>query len=131
RPDGPRGCLPRPGGAGLRRARSTQYEGGGRGLPRPADACAMKAAARSDDDLELICPHRFRAAVAPGVAAERLGKHPSLQRTMRAYRSFARRSLVVEGAGGLRVPLDAHREVIDLAQLLGLPVLLVARAGLG
>jgi dethiobiotin synthetase len=50
---------------------------------------------------------------------------------MRSYRSFAGRPLVVEGAGGLCVPLDARREVIDLVQALGLPVLLVARAGLG
>ncbi len=117
--------------SGLRPAAFKPYESGCRRLSHPADASAMKAAARSEDDLELICPHRFRAAVAPGVAAARLGKHPSFRATMRAYRSFAGRPLVVEGAGGLCVPLDARREVIDLVQVLGLPVLLVARAGLG
>jgi len=117
--------------AGLRPAAFKPYESGCHRLSHPDDASAMKAAARSDDDLGLICPHRFRAAVAPGVAAARLGKHPSFRATMKAYRSFAGRPLVVEGAGGLRVPLDARREVIDLVELLGLPVLLVARAGLG
>jgi len=117
--------------AGLRPAAFKPYESGCRSLSHPADACAMKAAARSEDDLDRICPHRFRAAVAPGVAAARLGRSPSLGLTVSAYRSFAGRPLVVEGAGGLRVPLDARREVIDLVKMLDLPVLLVARAGLG
>ena len=37
----------------------------------------------------------------------------------------------MEGAGGLCVPLDSKHEVIDLAAALRLPVVLVARAGLG
>jgi len=48
-----------------------------------------------------------------------------------AFRGFGNRPLVVEGAGGLLVPLDRRRDVIDLAETLGLPVVLVARAGLG
>ncbi|NOX25627.1 MAG: dethiobiotin synthase [Deltaproteobacteria bacterium] len=39
--------------------------------------------------------------------------------------------LLVEGAGGLLVPLNARFMMIDLLKLLGLPVLLVARSGLG
>jgi dethiobiotin synthetase len=38
---------------------------------------------------------------------------------------------VVEGAGGLFVPLDARHDVIDLIEALRLPVVLVSRAGLG
>jgi dethiobiotin synthase len=41
------------------------------------------------------------------------------------------RTLVVEGAGGLLVPLNAHDLLIDLMAQLGLPVILVARSGLG
>lgn len=117
--------------AGLRPAAFKPYESGCPSLSHPRDACAMKAAARTDDELEWICPHRFRAAVAPGMAAARLGKYPSLRVTLKAYRRFAGRPLVVEGAGGLRVPVDGRREMIDLARMFGLPVLLVARAGLG
>jgi len=39
--------------------------------------------------------------------------------------------LVVEGAGGLLVPLDETHSMIDLIGRLGLPALLVARSGLG
>lgn len=38
---------------------------------------------------------------------------------------------LVEGIGGVRVPLADEREVIDLIEDLGLPVLIVARSGLG
>jgi len=116
---------------GLRPAPFKPYESGCRNLSAPADARAMRAAARSDDDLSLICPHRFRAAVAPGVAAMRAGAAASIHKTLRAFRSFDGRPVIAEGAGGLFVPLDARRDVIDLIALLRMPVLLVARAGLG
>jgi dethiobiotin synthetase len=107
------------------------YESGCADLRRPADALALRAAARSTDALERVCPHRFRAAVAPGVAAARAGRAPSLEKTLKAFRSFAGRALVVEGAGGLFVPIDAQQDVIDLIARLRLPAILVARSGLG
>ncbi len=116
---------------GLHPAPFKPYESGCRRLASPSDALALRASARSTDDLSAICPHRFRAAIAPGVAAMRAGARPSMAKTLLAFRSFAGRPLVVEGAGGLFVPLDRRHDVIDLIVLLGLPVLLVARASLG
>src|SRR3954468_22653342 len=55
--------------AGLAPAAFKPYESGCEDLSSPADATALKAAARTDDDLALICPHRFRLPLAPGVAA--------------------------------------------------------------
>jgi dethiobiotin synthetase len=117
--------------AGLTPAPFKPYESGCRSLAQPDDALSLRDAARSDDALDSICPHRFRAPLAPGIAAHRLGKKPSFAKTLAAYRSFAGRALVAEGAGGLRVPLDPERDVVDLIAELGLPVVLVARAGLG
>ena len=117
--------------AGLEPAPFKPYESGCEDLRAPADALALQAAARSSDPLELITPHRFKLPVAPGVAAERLGKVPPFEKTLAAYRAFDGRTLVAEGAGGLFVPLDPDRDVIDLIQVLKLPVLLVARLGLG
>jgi dethiobiotin synthetase len=116
---------------GLRPAPFKPYESGCASLLRPADALAMRAAAKSDDELDRVCPHRFRLPLAPGVAARRRGLNPPLEETLAAFRSFDGRPLVAEGAGGLRVPLDFDHDVIDLVELLRLPVLLVARAGLG
>jgi dethiobiotin synthetase len=117
---------------GLCPAPMKPYESGCADLRRPADALRLRAAARSDDALELVCPHRYRLPLAPAVAARREKRPADFRRTMAAFRTFGpARALVVEGAGGLRVPLDERREVVDLIGAFGLPVLLVARAGLG
>lgn len=107
------------------------YESGCADLRRPADALSLRAAARSDDELARICVHRFREPLAPGIAAERLGVRPDFQKTMAAYRSFHGRTMVAEAAGGLLVPIDDRRDIIDLVAELELPVVLVARSGLG
>lgn len=107
------------------------YESGVTARGGPADALVLRDAARSADDLALICPHRFREPLAPGEAARRLGVVPDFRRTIAAFRAFRGRSLVAEAAGGLRAPIDPRRDVIDLIAALELPVVLVARAGLG
>src|SRR5215468_3533076 len=117
--------------SGLSPAAFKPYESGCTRLSRPADALELRAAARSSDSLDRICVHRFRAPLAPGVAAARLGRVADLRPVLAAFRSFGQRPLVAEGAGGLLVPLDPRRDVVDLVEALGLPVLLVARAGLG
>ena len=117
--------------AGLHPAPFKPYESGCERLRAPADALALLQAARSQDALDLVTPHRFKLAVAPGVAARRLGQVPSFEKTLAAFHAFDGRPLVAEGAGGLFVPLDPERDVIHLIQALKLPVLLVARLGLG
>ena len=117
--------------AGLSPAPFKPYESGCTRLSLPADALELQAAARSSDPLARVCVHRFRAPLAPGVAAARLGRVPDIRPVLAAFRSFGDRPLVAEGAGGLLVPLDSRRDIIDLIEALGLPVVLVARAGLG
>lgn len=118
--------------AGLRPAAMKPYESGCLDRRRPADALALKAAARCDDSLDRLCPYRYRAPLAPGVAAARRRETPSFARVLALARSYYDgRPLVIEGAGGLFVPIDARRDIIDLVEALNIPVLLVARAGLG
>ena len=117
--------------AGLRPAAMKPYESGCIDRRRPADALALKAAARCDDPLAHVCPYRYRAPLAPGVAAARRRETPSFARVLALARSFGARPLVIEGAGGLFVPIDARRDIIDLIEASNVPVLLVARAGLG
>lgn len=117
--------------AGLSPAPFKPYESGCARLSRPSDALTLRAAARSTDPLDLVCVHRFRAPLAPAIAAARTGRVADFRPVLSAFRSFANRPLVAEGAGGLLVPLDPRRDVIDLIETLGLPVVLVARAGLG
>ncbi len=117
--------------AGLAPGALKPYESGCVDVERPADALALRAAARSEDALDRISLHRFRARLAPGIAAERLGLNPSWAEALKAFRAFQGRALVVEGAGGLLVPLDKRHQVIDLIAATRLPVVLLAAAGLG
>ncbi|MCA1827081.1 MAG: dethiobiotin synthase [Myxococcales bacterium] len=115
-------------------------------LQKPADALALLAACGSGQSLDDVCPYRFRLPAAPLVAAEAEGRVIDIERILALS---SERPIVVEPAGGLLVPLTraplsleeidppdrAPAEVIvtnlDLAERLALPVVLVARAGLG
>ncbi len=100
----------------------------------PADAAFLKRMAGSGDPLEMICPVRLEAPLAPSVAAEQEGLEIGLDALEKAVRAVASRHSVTicEGAGGLYVPLDGRGAcVIDLIQRIGFPALVVGRLGLG
>lgn len=101
--------------------------------PIPRDAFYLKEIAGVQDDLDLINPYRFQAPLAPGVAAEKEGVEVDLQRITEAYKELKGRHgfMVVEGAGGLLVPIAKGALWPELIKLLGLPLLVVARASLG
>jgi dethiobiotin synthetase len=77
----------------------------------------------------------YGPAASPHLAAELTGATPpSVPELAAAVRAVGARSpgiLVVEGVGGLLVPLGPDGNVRDLAVALGLPVVVVARPGLG
>ncbi len=73
--------------------------------------------------------YRFRFPLSPHVAAEKDGIHIDLE-LMELPQTFGGR-LIVEGAGGIMVPLNEHHLMLDLMKKLSLPILLVAESGLG
>jgi dethiobiotin synthetase len=79
------------------------------------------------------CIYAFKAALAPIVAAGREGKTIELAPILERARELEQEQeiLLVEGAGGLLVPLSEELDVAGMAAALGLPLLIVARAGLG
>lgn len=85
------------------------------------------------EDFEAACLYRLTHPLAPAVAAEMEGVQIHPDRILRRIRSLKRNHdyLVVEGIGGVRVPIRWDYSVLDLMSDLALPVLLVARAGLG
>ncbi|MBI2917844.1 MAG: dethiobiotin synthase [Chloroflexi bacterium] len=99
----------------------------------PEDALFLKEMAGSDDPLEMVNPYALEQPLAPAVAAEMEGVEIRLEVIESAYRQLARRHdlVLVEGAGGLLVPLTGTCFMADLAKLLGLPLLVVSRALLG
>lgn len=80
-----------------------------------------------------INPYLLRTPIAPHIAADRQGVSIELPRIRDAYEHLATRAdvLVVEGAGGFKVPLSAARDSADLAVHLGLPIILVVGMRLG
>jgi dethiobiotin synthetase len=99
-----------------------------------SDALLAKTLAELEEPLTVLTPVRLKLPLAPAVAAAQEGVRVDLEEIAQAYRHLAARNdfLVVEGAGGLYVPLVNNTFlVLDLARWLRLPVLVVARAGLG
>ena len=83
--------------------------------------------------LDVICPQRYVEPLAPAVAAER-AKQPldwdAVQRSVRVIEAGSD-VIVVEGVGGVMVPMDGSHTVLDLIRWLRLPVVVVARPDLG
>jgi dethiobiotin synthetase len=83
--------------------------------------------------LDVICPQRYAEPLAPSVAADRAGVPVDWEAVARSLRMMQADSdvMVVEGVGGVMVPLDARHTVLDLARWLRLPAVVVARPNLG
>jgi dethiobiotin synthetase len=97
------------------------------------DAMLLKRWTGVAESASELAPYSFAAPLAPLVAAEVEGREVHLAEVVESVHAVADRyeSVIVEGAGGLLVPVGADWTVADLACALGLPVLVVARAALG
>ncbi|WP_367175340.1 dethiobiotin synthase [Haloarcula rubripromontorii] len=103
------------------------------GYPPDDDAAFVESVCGTAD--AAVCLERLSPPLAPEVAAREAAEAVTL-----SYESIRdgvadvvaeSETAVVEGIGGLRVPLADGREVIDLVGDVGLPALVVARSGLG
>jgi len=116
------------------------------GVMKPVTSgCREKNGLLISDDALLLCraagipysedlaPYRLREAIAPAVAARVEGVRIDFSYIKTAYERLAASCdyIIVEGAGGLMVPLSGGLLIADLARELGLPLLVVARPGLG
>jgi dethiobiotin synthetase len=97
------------------------------------DVLALAAAANVDAPIDDRNPYAFADAVAPHLAAEARGTTIDIAVIAAAARRLSVRAdaLIVEGAGGVLVPLGTSHDMLDLAVALGLPVLLVVGLRLG
>ena len=97
------------------------------------DAEYLKAAAQSDDPLDLINPICLREPLAPYVAAMREGVEIDIDRVAAAFAELQRRHeyVIVEGVGGIAVPVTRGLLVADCHDLFPLPMWVVARPNLG
>ena len=97
------------------------------------DVAALLQAANVAADLRDVNPYAFAEPIAPHIAAQQAGVRIDLAVIVAAYSRLAAKAdvVVVEGAGGWRVPLNEREDMADLAQALGLPIVLVVGLRLG
>ena len=93
----------------------------------PTDALALAKAGGNDFDLSLICPYQFEAPLAPEVAARLEGQEIDIQIILAAYQTMSRQCdlTLVEGAGGLMVPLAHSDAMAALVDELKIPIVFV------
>jgi dethiobiotin synthetase len=104
---------------------------GEHGVLEGADQQLLAAAAGDWQTGRLRGVYQFEPPVAPLVAAEQAGVEIEVERILAALASTSVDFVVIEGAGGWRVPITLHVDMAELARSIGLPVLIVAAATLG
>ncbi|MFQ5956718.1 MAG: dethiobiotin synthase [Candidatus Brocadiales bacterium] len=97
------------------------------------DAMLMMEAARSKDGYSLVNPVCLPSLMAPIVASKVDHLHVEWETIWSAYKTLEKRHkhLIVEGIGGLLVPITDRLHVADMARRMKLPVLIVSRPTLG
>ena len=101
-------------------------------LALPEDGIALSVAA-GGVPLDLVCPFRYRLPAAPATAARLEGARHTFQGVLEHIRRIeaTHRLVIVEGAGGLLVPLSDDKTFADLARAVGASLVVVARDALG
>jgi dethiobiotin synthetase len=97
------------------------------------DAYRLKQASGCAEPIERICPYRLAEPLAPSIAAERAGVKIDIDRVLSICREITAQHdiTLIEGAGGLMVPLLPSYTYADFARVAKLPVLVVAANKLG
>ena len=99
----------------------------------PEDTVRLLKASGVDESIDAVNPYRFKHSVAPSVAADIEGLKIKKKKICSAYKRLAGKHdmTIVEGAGGIMVPVYKKYLFIDLIDDLGLPIVIVSRPGLG
>ncbi len=81
----------------------------------------------------LINPYRFAPAIAPHIAAEKVGITMRIDKIQQAYAQLTELAdvVIVEGAGGFYVPINNTQTLADIAVALNIPIILVVGMKLG
>lgn len=106
------------------------------GIPRedPAsDTSLLKQLSETSLSYEEITPFPFKEPLAPYIAAKLEGKSVGIEDVLDRWEKIKGKHgfFIVEGAGGISVPLGEQFLVSDLIKALKLPILIVARPNLG
>jgi dethiobiotin synthetase len=85
------------------------------------------------DALEDVCPYRLKTPASPYQAAKLEGKELDPEKIMERFRTLQSKHsmMLVEGIGGLMVPITQRYNVADLALQMNLPLIIVSRVKVG
>ena len=116
---------------GVMKPVSTGCYGGGERLVSQDAVFLMEAA--QNEYPPLTSPSRFRNALAPSAAAMLEKKEVDVPHILKSFRTLQKHYdfIIVEGVGGLMVPLKKDYYVANLIRDMGLPIVIVSYAGLG
>ena len=101
------------------------------GIEQDDDTAEVRRLAACPEDEILDEGFRLPNPVSPHLAAERAGITITVERLRAVLPEDDTIRWVVEGAGGVLVPINDDELMVDWMRILGLPVLVAARAGLG
>ncbi len=103
------------------------------GILKNDDALLLMQSSNVDADYINVNPYVFEPAVSPHIAAEQVAVEIDLEKIKKCFDQLQKISdvVVAEGVGGWYAPLSDHTTVADLAETLGLPVILVVGLRLG
>jgi dethiobiotin synthetase len=110
----------------------TDFDPAAAGASDPA--ILLAALGRPQADIPAISPWRFKAPLSPDLAARREGRAIDFAQLVdfcQAAIGSAKDALLVEGIGGIMVPLDDRNTVLDWMLALRLPLILVTGSYLG
>jgi dethiobiotin synthetase len=99
----------------------------------PWDAICLREASGSADDLNDISPYTFESPIAPEVAANMEHIQIDMDLVDRIFRNIVKKHdiVVIEGAGGVLVPIKKDFFYVDLIKKWETPTIIVSRLGLG
>ncbi|MDQ2953430.1 MAG: dethiobiotin synthase [Pseudomonadota bacterium] len=103
------------------------------GLSDPAILLAALRRPSNMDEIARISPWRFAAPLSPDMAAREEGRAIDFAELVAFSKKAinAAENVLIEGIGGIMVPLDERRTTLDWMQKLELPLILVAGSYLG
>lgn len=98
-----------------------------------SDTSLLKKLSKTTLSYEEITPFAFKEPLAPYVAGKLEGKNVTIEEVLNHWEKIRRKHefFIVEGAGGISVPLGKQFLVSDLIKAMQLPLVIVARPNLG
>lgn len=98
-----------------------------------SDGARLRKSAGTRDPMTDVCPYVFRLPVAPLSAARAEGKTVQMATILRTFRTLRQKHtfMVVEGVGGIYVPITQSLNLSNLIYQMRLPAIVVGRSGVG